>query len=247
MTHKYSTADGFLLGGRDTVSTLRTNVPLAEYGMAPWAEGSVCGEPGSKPCPFVVLVWSSTLSSKKTNCSQCWGNSIPLRKLRSHLRLTLRRPPPPLPSKNPKPNPKSTEDGNSGSFRTRGERSPTADSEPTRVKSILFPRRIGRRTPGCRRGRPPLLALRTKKGLCTKRSPTAARCAGPHLAGCSSQLTGEGSKTGNRTYTVQDAVKLRFPSSETCKNYVSSLGQGRLSLCTQLKLIVIFKPLFIFF
>lgn len=64
--------------------------------------------------PF--LAWNWTLNSKKTNYSQFWENFILLRKLRLHLCLILRRATPLLPSKNPKLNQKSMEDGNSGSF-----------------------------------------------------------------------------------------------------------------------------------
>lgn len=61
-------------------------------------------------------MWNWILNSKKTNYSQFWENFILSRKLRLHLCLILRRATPPLPSKNPKLNQKSMEDGNSGSF-----------------------------------------------------------------------------------------------------------------------------------
>ena len=68
----------------------------------------------------IFLVWSWILSNKKTNCSLCWENCTLSRKLRSSLRLTLRRLTPPRPSKNPKLSPKSMAGGNSGFFKTRG-------------------------------------------------------------------------------------------------------------------------------
>lgn len=61
-------------------------------------------------------MWNWISSSKKINYSQFWENFILLRKLRLHLCLILRRATPQLPSKNPKLNQKSMEDGNSGSF-----------------------------------------------------------------------------------------------------------------------------------
>lgn len=65
---------------------------------------------------FPFLAWNWILNSKKINYSQFWENFILLRKLRLHLCLILRRATPLLPSKNPKLNQKSMEDGNSGSF-----------------------------------------------------------------------------------------------------------------------------------
>lgn len=114
---------------------------------------------------FVFPVWSWTLSSRKTSCSPCWGNCTLSRTLRSPLRLTLRRHTPQRPSKNPKLSLKSMEDGNSGSFNTRGVWSLKAVFKTRWSKISPFPERLGSRELRCQSTRSPLLALRTKKAF----------------------------------------------------------------------------------
>lgn len=183
-------------------------------------------------------MWSSISSSKKTNSSPFWGISIPLRKLRLHPRLTLRRRTPPRPSKNPKRNLKSTEDGNSGSFKTRGVWRWRAvwSLKPTGVQSVLLQNR-GERANRGRRGRHPVSPA-YQKGLRTN----SGQRQGVQCQPCQLLFTVRGCGAWNPTWTLPqgEGTSTSYPRPDR-QGRCRQPANRRLSLCAQLKLIIISK------